>query len=393
MPAAEPHDIDWIEGGRRTMHEVAVAIAAGGREVEFRGEVNVPALEELRAAAGGVRVDLPREPRLPAGGDVVIVNEGVADPRVYARLALSPARAVLFVLAPLGEFGWPFVEDQWARPDYETLDPSSLARPEHFAGAAALGFELWTHTPALASTAGSGCTLLGRGTPECFPPPAPARDIDVLMLERSHWPETSRRLAEALGDVTVLPLSPRAEVLDALGRARVFVHPARFEAVSRIGGEARAMGAVPVVLASNPFAALGEEHGALPVDSVDAIPAAVRDLLADPGRLEELSARGMQTARAEVAWKPYVDQVGDVLSRQPPPDPGRAARAGLGAALRADEGPGPEHVLDATRAELGASQAELARHRAWLEATNSSLSWRLTAPLRAAKRRIGRWTN
>jgi hypothetical protein len=70
----------------------------------------------------------------------------------------------------------------------------------------------------------------------------------------------------------------------------------------------------------------------------------------------------------------------------PAADPGRATRAGLGAALRADAGLGPEHVLAATRDELF-------RHREWLAAMNSSLSWRLTAPLRAGKRRLlDKWT-
>src|SRR4051794_26617868 len=171
MPAAEPVGTAWIEGGRRTMHELAVAIAAGGRPVEFRGQVTVSVLEELSRAAG-VQVELPSEPRLPSRDDVVIVNEGVADPRVYARLALSPARAVLLVLGPLGMFGWPFTEEQWAKPDHDTLDLSSLARAEHFAGAAALGFEVWTHTPAMASIArGAGveCTLVGRGLPDPLP--------------------------------------------------------------------------------------------------------------------------------------------------------------------------------------------------------------------------------
>src|SRR3954471_6541072 len=94
MPAAEPHDSGWLEGGRRTMHELAVAIASSGHRVEFRGEMSLPALEELSAAAG-VRGELPDEPRLPGPDDIVIVNEGVSDPRVYARLALSPARTVL----------------------------------------------------------------------------------------------------------------------------------------------------------------------------------------------------------------------------------------------------------------------------------------------------------
>ena len=393
MPAAEPHDLSWVEGGRRTMHELAVAIAAGGRRVEFRGQVTVPVLEELQAAAGGVRVELPSEPRLPGPDDVVIVNEGVADPRVFGRLALSPARAVLLVLGPLGMFGWPFVGEGWVRPDYETMDVRSLARPEHFAGAAALGFELWSHTPAfaeIAAEAGLRCALVGRGLPDQLPPPAPERDIDVFMLKRSHWPDATRHVSSQLDGVVMLPPSPRREVLDALGRARVFVHPARVEALTRIGSEARAMGAVPVVLSSNPFAhAMDEEHGVLAVTSAGEIPDAVRELLADPERLRLLAARGMETAREEVAGGPYVERVGEALSRRPPHDPGRLARAGLGAALRADEGPGSDHVLAAAREEL-------ARHREWLEAVNGSLSWRLTAPLRAINRFAGRggpWTS
>jgi hypothetical protein len=295
------------------------------------------------------------------------------------------------VLAPLGMFGWPFDGERWTAPDHETTDVASLARPEHFAGAAALGFELWSHTEAFATIArqaGAEITLLGRGVPERLPEPRPAgeREIDVLMLERSHWPRASLRLAEALAeaglDVTRLPVSPRSTVLAALDRARVFVHFAPVEANSRIAGEARAMGAVPVVLDASPFAEpMNEEHGVLVVGSVEKIPAAARALLADRGRLEALSERGIRTAREEMEWEPYVERVAEALSRPPPTDPGHAPRAALGAALRADEGAGPEHVLAATRAEL-------ARHRAWLEATNSSLSWRLTKPLRAAKLRL-----
>jgi hypothetical protein len=383
MPAAEPHDNGWIEGGRRTMHELAVAIAAGGRRVEFRGQMSVPVLEELSAAAG-VGLELPAEARLPGPGDTVIVNEGVADPRVYARLALSPARAVLIVLAPLGMFGWPFTEEPWSAPDRDTLDLGSLSRPEHFAAAAALGFELWTHTPAIATAAreaGVECTLLGRGVPAAFPSPAPERDIDVLMLERSHWQAASRQVAAQIDGVVKLPVSAHSDVLATLGRTRVFAHPALIEANSRIGAEARAMGAVPVVLASNPLAALDERHGVALASSVEEMPSVVRALLADPERLALLSSRGIESARAEVAWEPYVEAVATALSK-PAASPGRAAWAGLGAALRADEGTGPEHVLAATREELR-------RHREWLEATNASLSWRLTAPLRAAKRR---WT-
>jgi hypothetical protein len=388
MPAAEPHESGWIEGGRRTMHELAVAIACTGRRVEFRGEMSIAVLEELSAAAGGVRVELPAEARLPGPGDTVIVNEGVADPRVYARLALSPARAIVMVLGPLGMFGWPFTEEPWTPPDHDAIDLATLARPEHFQGAVALGFELWTHTAAFAAAArdaGADCPLLGRGVPEPFPSPAPERDIDVLMLERSHWPGASRRLAEQLEGVVTLPVSARSEVLETLGRTRVVAHPARIEANSRICAEARAMGAVPVISSSNPLAALDERYGAVMAQSVEEIPSAVRDLLADRKRLESLSARGIETGRAEVAWDPYVERIDAALSSTRAADRGHGARAGLGAALRADADgfDGTEHVLGATRAEL-------AQHREWLAATNASLSWRLTAPLRAAKRRLRR---
>jgi glycosyltransferase involved in cell wall biosynthesis len=235
---------------------------------------------------------------------------------------------------------------------------------------------------AIAEGTGLSCVLLGRGVPLPFPEPAAERDIDVLMLARSHWPDISRRLVEALEaaglGVATLPVSGHSEVLEALGRARILVHPARAEANSRIVSEARAMGAVPVLVGSNPFAAgVDEQHGALPVGSFDELPAAVTQLLADPPRLELLSARGRGTARDELAWEPYVERVDRALSSPAAArDPGRAARAGLGAALSADG-------LAAANAA-----ADLARHREWLDATNASLSWRLTAPLRAAKRRV-----
>jgi hypothetical protein len=268
------------------------------------------------------------------------------------------------------------------------MELDSLARPEHFAGAAALGFELWSHTPAfagIAEGAGLPCASIGRGVPTPLPAPAAERDIDVLMLARSHWRDSSRRLVEALeaagSPVVTLPVSAQSEVLRALGRARILVHPARVEANSRIGWEARAMGAVPVVLGSNPFAVhLDEQHGALPVPSVAAIPSAVAQLLADPERLGQLSARGVETAREEVAWEPYVERIDRALASPPATDHGRPARAGLGAALRAEDGAG-------NAAALAATEADLAQHREWLEATTGSLSWRLTAPLRAAKRR------
>lgn len=388
MQPAEPRD-GLIEGGRRTMHELAVAIASTGRRVEIRGGASFRLLHELSAAAGAA-LELATRPRRPTAGDTIVVGEGVDDARIYARLALSPARTVLMVLGPLGMFGWPFVEEAWRRPDYEEVDPASLACPEHFAGAAALGFELWTHTPAFARIAeanGLRCELIGRASPLPFPEPGGTRDIEVLMLERSHWPQAAQRLAVELTaagvSVTTLPVGDRAAVLDALGRTQVFVHPGRVEAKSRVTAEARAMGAVPVVLASNPYGDdTDESSGAVAVGSLDEMTGAATGLLASPRRLEQLSARGIETARREVAWGPYVERVGRALDRPSENGAGRAARAGIGAALAAESA--------SVQEELAATLAALDRHRAWLEATNASLSWRLTAPLRALKQRLGR---
>jgi hypothetical protein len=349
--------------------------------------MSLAVLDELCEAAG-VQVELPEGPRHPDASDTVVVGEGIDDARIYARLALSPARTVLMVLGPLGMFGWPFVEEPWTRPDYDSADPASFGRPEHFAGAAALGFELWTHTPAfqrIAEAIGQPCELIGRAQPLPFPQPAARRDIDVLMFARTHWPQASRRVEAALKaagvGVTTLPVGSRADVLEALGRARVLVHPGLVEAKSRVASEARAMACVPVVLGSNPFAEASDEaSGAVTVASLDAMARGVTDLLAAPERLASLSQKGMDAARRESAWEPYVERVAEALERPAPNPPGRAARAGMGAALRAES--------DALVEELAAARSELARHRAWLEATNGSLSWRLTAPLRAAKRRV-----
>jgi len=57
------------------------------------------------------------------------------------------------------------------------------------------------------------------------------------------------------------------------------------------------------------------------------------------------------------------------------------ARAGLGAALRDDH-----DRAQRLESELAKARADLDRHRGWLATTNGSMSWRMTKPLRSAKR-------
>jgi hypothetical protein len=392
LPPAEPYDHGWIEGGRRTMHELAVAVACTGRAVEFRGEMSISVLDEL-AAAAGARPALPEAPRPIAADDTVIVNEGLEDPRVVARLALAPARTVLMVLGPLGLCGWPFTAEPWSPPDFETVALDSVARPEHFSGAAALGFEIWTHSPGLDSAAAAGgvrTRFIGNGQPIPFPEPPRSKDVDVLGVANNRWAPLARPVIDELERRGVscawLPESGHARVVAALGRARVFLHPSRIEGNSRLGREARAMGAVPVVLDANPFAVgFDEAGGSVAVGSVDAMADAVSGLLADPNRLGRLSATGVETARQQVAWRPYVERV-DAALAEPAGDPGRGARAGIGAALRIPL----DERIEALERELAHARWDRDRHKRWLEGVNASRSWRMTAPLRALKRRLGR---
>src|SRR6476469_8487655 len=178
LPPALPIDWGWLGGGRRTMHELAVALACAGHDVEMRGEVDAEVLRELSEAAGAAP-RLPDRPRPPEAGDVVFVYEGVEAPLLYARLALSPARVVLMVLAPPGLVGWPFTSG-WSPPDPLTVSPGAVARPEHFEAAAALGFELWPNSRALQRASTVRCHFVGRGIPTPFPGLPPEKDIDAL---------------------------------------------------------------------------------------------------------------------------------------------------------------------------------------------------------------------
>jgi glycosyltransferase involved in cell wall biosynthesis len=385
LEEARPYDPPSVGGGIRTLYEVAAALVVAGRDVELRGVIAQRVLGEVCAAAGAWP-KLPAHPRPPTANDTVIVPEGISDPEVHARLVLSPARTVLLMLGPLGLIGWPFA-DGWSPPDPLTVDVDAVARPEHFRAAAALGYELWTHTPGLqhaAEAAGVPCRFIGNGVPGGYPTPARKRDIDVGWLQENRWADLSRTVVDrltALGiECAAIPAASQREVLDYFARTRVLLHPLRIEGHSRIGCEARAMGAVPAVLRSNPYAVgLDDAGGALAVDTLPELADAVAGLLAAPAALERLSAAGMRSARRQVDWGVFVSRV-DAAYAAGREHHGRPARAAIGDTLRRRRG--------ALQLELEARAAELERHRRWLEAINASLTWRVTAPLRGLKRRL-----
>lgn len=340
LPAAEAADM--LGGGERSLHEIAVALAAAGHAVELRGNVHRGELAALTDAAG-VDVELPREPRVIGPGDVVIAPEGIDDPLVWSKLVLSGARTVLALLAPPGVFGW---------------DLGAAWGAARLRAATALGLELWTHMPRLAAeaqAAGVRCEMIGTGRPMPYPEPAPKR-YDVGTFARNRWSADARAVADRLGpDVTRLVVEgTNDEVLEQLGQTRVLIHPMRLEGHSRIGCEARAMGAVVVTLDDNSYAVgIGEDTGAVAVASLDEMPATVEALLSDPGRLEALRDRAMRTAREQIDWDSYVRRVDAALAREGD-DPARAARGQIGERIR-------DHDNDARERErtLAAAAGEL----------------------------------
>jgi hypothetical protein len=327
----------WIGGGLRTLHELAVAIAATGRPVELRGMVFKPTLDELSAATGTPPL-LARESRRPSADDLVIVPEGWTEPMAYARLAFSPARTVLLLLAPPGLFGWSFAPS-WSRPSALTVDLAQLARPEHFQAMASLGFELWTPSERLAETAraaGVACKWIGNGQPT-VPAQGCVKTIDVVWIEDNKWASLARRVAAGLHvPHRSIPSSPHEDLLRQLGEGRVLLWPSRIEGHARISVEARAVGTVPVALSTNPYAAgLSEEGGCVVVDSLEDMPAAVHALLAQAGRLAELSTRAVKTAREQIDWSTYLTRVDGALSQPAPHDPGRGTRTVIGSQFEA----------------------------------------------------------
>jgi hypothetical protein len=337
LPPAELHERTAITGGLRTMHELAVAVAAGGRTVELRGPVSRPVLDALAGAARACPL-LPDEARRPTAKDIVVMLEGEPDPFRFARLVLSPARLVLAMLAPSGQFGWPF-HSPWRLESPLTVALDGLARPEHLRAIAALDIDLWTHmTPVheLARAVGTPCTFIGNGEP-LPPPPSVAKDVPVVYLHANRW----RSLAEEVADrmrtpVQAIPQGDHETVMDALARARVLLWPARIEGDGRLPREARARGTVVVGLSSNIYATgLDEASGAVAVEDLEHMPMAVEELLADPGRLETLSQAARRSAAEQVGWPRYVGRVDGALAaiEARPSDPAAGARATFGERL------------------------------------------------------------
>ncbi len=369
-PFAPSEQAVWMSGGHRWLIEVGAAAAAAGYPVELRGtfiEREVGLIE--RAAA--VELGRPQGLRSRTESDIVIIPEGLPDPLLFAREILSPARAVLAVLGPLGLFGWSFERD-WRPPDLLTVDPNAVGRPGQLSTARRLGLEIWTCDPVSeqARTLGLRHHHVGGGRPDEYPEP-PAKRVDVVTLSENKWaPLVPTALAGLRPEVSriELPRMPREQLLLELGVARTFIHPVRIEGRSRLCEEARAMGTVPIMLRSNRFGeGLNPASGGIAVDTIEEIAPAVHELLDNPSRLREIARAGYREARIATRWQPFVERVAAALA-EPDREPASfaPARAVFGAQLHARE--------DAFRAELTRQWQELADVRAEQQRLASALA-------------------
>jgi hypothetical protein len=360
LPPFEPtDDRAWISGGERTLLELAAAAAVAGRTVELRGSVAHAEVSEIEQAAGVV-FERPYARRRADAGDTIIIPEGVVDPIVFARAALSPARAVVAVLGAPGLFGWAF-DGHGRGADVLTVEPASVGRPEQLEAARHVALEVWTNLRAIASQAGSlGIPhhFVGVGRPLPYPEPGEKR-FDVATLADNKWAPLAREAVRSLRpgiSTTELPSSRREELLRGLGGARILIHPVRVEGRSRVAEEARAMGTVPITLSSNHLGeGMDASCGGVAVDSVAQIAPAVHGLLDAPERLTSLSAAGYRDARTVSDWPSFVGRVSRALEC-PDADLKRFAggRAALGDALAERE----QRLLDAL-SQAGARERAL----------------------------------
>ena len=308
LARARLHDRQWIPGGVRVMHELAVAAAAAGFESEIRGQVDGTVLAGLCAAAG-VHVGTPDQPRQADPEDIVCVPDGVADPTVFIRVALMRSRPVYLAMGPPGLVGWSFAPG-WRYIEPNDIDVDTVGLPEQCRAIDALGFRVWANASPIADAfvaAGVPATILHEGW--CVDVARePQKDVDVVTVGEHRWAPITRRALEGFsGTWRELPPMRNEQLISELGRGRVFVHCARVEGHSRLATEARLMGTCCVGLASNRFAVgFDEQAGGALVDRPEDVVGVVERILADPDDLRRRQARARAQARSTTDWKLFV---------------------------------------------------------------------------------------
>jgi len=183
LPASIPMDKPKDCAGIRSLHELAVAVAVTGRDVELRGEFDIDMLASLSEASGAIpTVNL--EPRLPTADDIVIIPEGTPSALDFACASLSPAQYVIFMQDLPGLFGW-FFKSGLNSPDSLVVNTSDVGTADSFNNISECGFSIWTNSSRLASAcveAGVSCTDIGIGYPRTTGH-IPEKELDFVAAE------------------------------------------------------------------------------------------------------------------------------------------------------------------------------------------------------------------
>jgi hypothetical protein len=308
---------NYISGGERSLYELAVAAASTGMEVELRGDLNEPILDQLISAAGAApRTGL--QPRRPDSREIVVSPEG-ASLDILATAALSEAKWVIHLLAAPGLMGWSFLPN-WSPPNPMVVPIDSLGLPESYRAMDRFGLHVWTNSHGIAEAGGAAgvdVDWIGTGTPIPFPE-VPDKNYDLAVVGNNRWAESAEQIARQFTDFRVLRIGPTPSsysLCEQLAQAKVLIWPSRVEGMSRIAREARAVGTVPVALDISPFA-IADDHGrgVVLVRSLHEMEREVRSLLADQDRWERLSREAVASAKSQADWPSFVSRVEKAVS-------------------------------------------------------------------------------
>lgn len=233
----------------------------------------------------------------------------VATPETAARVRALGARAVVFLWGQTGLTDAEIAPPQAtaAAPAEAPLRLISIGRLLHWKG-----YHLSLEAFARAALPGATYALLGEG-------PEQAR-LETL----------ARRLGLA-GRVHFLGSRPRAEVLERLARADVFVHPSLHDFSPTVVLEAMGQGKPVVALdLGGPGVQLTPETGIKvaapePAAAVAALAEALRRYAADPALRHRHGQAGRQRAATLFSWPAKIDQVDAVLRAAAGLAPGPAA--------------------------------------------------------------------
>jgi alpha-maltose-1-phosphate synthase len=144
-----------------------------------------------------------------------------------------------------------------------------------------------------------------------------AGQADTAELQAEVTGLVDRLRATRSGVIWIPGMLAKAEVIQILSHATVFVCPSEYEPLGIVNLEAMACGSAVVASAVGGIpevVADGETGLLVPVGDEVALAGAVNVLIRDPARAAEFGARGRQRAVAEFSWDRIADQTAELYA-------------------------------------------------------------------------------